>query len=249
VRIPIRSEREAFRLTVAGAVVIAVAVLIGWLTEPVVGVAVFLLAFVLAAIAYLRAPNPDRHTPLREAAHEAHPHGAPAATRRVLVVANEALSGSELRERILGRDRGRTEVDILVPVLTSHLHYGVSDIDRELEQARARLEISLAWAREQGIIARGEVGDPSPTSAIEDELRDFGADEVIVVTHPSERETWQERGELERLRHELDLPVTLVVVGDHGASADLGSSEGAPPSPGMRRADGSEPANRLQPPH
>jgi len=249
VRIPIRSEREAFRLTVAGAVVIAVGVLIGWLTEPVVGIAVFLLAFVLAAIAYLRAPNPDRHTPLREAAHEAHPRGAPAATRHVLVVANQALSGAELRERIVGRDAVPVEVDILAPVLTSHPHYGVSDIDRELEQARARLEISLAWAREQGIIARGEVGDPSPTSAIEDELRDFGADEVIVVTHPSERETWQERGELERLRRELDVPVTHVVLDDRGDSADLGSAEGAPPGPGMRRADGSELASRLQPPH
>jgi hypothetical protein len=111
------------------------------------------------------------------------------------------------------------------------------------------LEISLAWAREQGISARGEVGDPSPTSALEDELRDFGADEVIVVTHPSERETWQERGELERLRRELDVPITHVVLDDHGDSADLGSAEGAPPGPGMRRADGSELASRLQPPH
>jgi hypothetical protein len=220
-RIPIRSERDAFRLAVAGGAVIGAAVLVGWLTEAVVGVAVFLLAFVLAAIAYLRAPNPDRHMPLREAAHEAHPHGAARGKHRVLVVANEALSGGELRERIVGRDDERIEVDILAPVLTSHLHYGVSDIDRAREQARARLERSLAWAREQGVVARGEVGDPSPTTAIEDELRHFGADEVIVVTHPSERETWQERGELERLRRELDVPVTHVVVADHGASVKL----------------------------
>ena len=97
----------------------------------------------------------------------------------------------------------------------------IADIDRAREQARARLERSLAWAREQGVVARGEVGDPSPTTAIEDELRHFGADEVIVVTHPSERETWQERGELERLRRELDVPVIHVVVADHGASVKL----------------------------
>jgi hypothetical protein len=72
----------------------------------------------------------------------------------------------------------------------------------------------LAWVREQGIDVRGEVGDPSPTTAIEDELRKFGADEVIVVTHPTASQTWQERGELERLRRELDVPVTQVVVGD-----------------------------------
>jgi DNA-binding transcriptional regulator LsrR (DeoR family) len=89
----------------------------------------------------------------------------------------------------------------------------VTDIDRELGQARTRLEDSLAWAHEQGIAARGAVGDPTPATAIEDQLRDFGADEVIVVTHPREDETWQEQSEVERLRRELDIPVTLVVVG------------------------------------
>ena len=62
----------------------------------------------------------------------------------------------------------------------------------------------------------GEVGDPSPIAAIEDELRRLGADEVIVVTHPSAAQSWQERGELERLQRELDLPVTHVVVGEQG---------------------------------
>jgi hypothetical protein len=222
-RIPTRSEQEAFRLTIAGVVVIGVSVLIGWLTEPVVGVAVFALALVLAAIAYLRAPNPDRHTPMREAALEPHPHRASPGKRHVLVIANEALSGDELLERIVGRDDERIEVDILAPVLTSHRHYAVSDIDRGREDARARLERSLAWAREHGVKARGEVGDPNPTTAIEDELRGFGADEVIIVTHPSEQETWQERGELERLRRELEVPVTHVVVGDRDASPKLGS--------------------------
>ncbi len=222
-RTPIRSERDAFRLTLAGAVVIGAAVLIGWLTEAALGAAVFSLVVVLAAIAYVRAATADRRTPLREAAHETHPHGASPDKRHVLVIANEALSGNELRERIVGPDDERIEVDILAPVLTSHLHYGVSDIDRELAQARARLERSLAWAREQGIVAHGEVGDPSPTTAIEDELRDFGADEVIVVTHPGERETWQERAGLERLRRELDVPVRHVVVGDRGAQSKPGS--------------------------
>jgi hypothetical protein len=221
-RIPIRSEGEAFRLVVGGVLVIGAAVLIGWFTAVWVGVAGFVLACVLAAIAYLRAPNPDRHTPLREAAHDAHPHGAPPGEHHVLVVANEALAGNELRERILGGRDGRIEVDILAPLLTPRRHYAVSDIDHELEEARARLERSLAWAREQGIVARGEVGDPNPTTAIADQLRDFGAEEVIVVTHPSERETWQEHGELERLRAELEVPVTHVMMGDRGAPAELG---------------------------
>ncbi|MGD0452272.1 MAG: hypothetical protein ABSB69_01620 [Solirubrobacteraceae bacterium] len=216
-RVPIRSEPDAFRLTVAGALAVAVAALVGWLTEPLAGVAVFVLVLILAAIAYLRAADPDRRMPLREATAAAHPHGASPGKRHVLVVANEALSGRALCERILGEDHERVEVDVLAPVLTSRLHQGVSDIDRELEQARTRLERSLVWAHEQGIVARGEVGDPSAATAIEDELRDFGADEVIIVTHPREQETWQEHGELERLRRELDVPVTHIAVSETGA--------------------------------
>jgi hypothetical protein len=156
----------------------------------------------------------DRRAVLRAAACEAHPHGAALGKRHVLVIANESLSGSELRDRVLAGDGERIEVDVLAPVLTSRVHLGVSDIDHELAEAHERSGRSLVWARAQGIVARGEVGDPSPITAFEDELRDFCADEVIVVTHPRDRETWQERGELERLQRELNAPVTHVVVPD-----------------------------------
>lgn len=220
-RAPIRSEPDAFRFTMAGALVIAVSVVIGWLAEPLVGVLVFAVAIVVAALAYLYVAGPDRKTVLREAAAEPHPHGPTPGKRHVLVIANETLAGTELRQRLTEADGTGIEIDVLAPVLSSRLHLGVTDIDRELAEARERLERSLAWAREQGIEARGEVGDPTPTTAIEDELRDFGADEVIVVTHTRDRETWQEHGELERLRRELDVPVTHVVIGNGGTESRL----------------------------
>ena len=201
----------------AGGAVVAVSVLLGWLTTPLVGVALFVVALVLGGIAYLRAPNPERRTPFANAEDEPHRHGGAPGARHVVVVANRALSGDELRRR-LAEMGGRVELDVLAPVLTSHVHYAVSDIDSELADARKRLDQSLAWARESGFVARGEVGDPNPTTAIEDELRDFGADAVVVVTHPRELETWQERGELERLRQELHVPVEHVMVG--GSAGD-----------------------------
>lgn len=225
-RTPIRSEREAFRFVFASVAVIGISVLVGLLAAPLVGVALFALAVALAGIAYMRADNPDRRTVLRDAAGDPHPHGARAGTRHVLMVANEALAGEELRERITQVEAEHVEVDVLAPVLTSHLHYAFSDVDAGLADARSRLDRSLAWAHEYGIVARGEVGDPNPTTAIEDELRDYGADEVIVVTHPRERETWQEQGELKRLRSELDVPVTHVMVGAGGATAATGPESG-----------------------
>lgn len=218
-RIPIRSEFEAYRLVVAAVLSVGVAVLVGWLTEPVIGAAVFAAILVLGVVAYLRAPNPDRHTPLRDAANAAHPHGPAPGRRHVLVIANETLAGEELRERILAGNGGRIEIDVLAPVLLSRVHLGYSDIDTERARAQERLERSLAWARKQGIAARGEIGDPSATTAISDELRDFGADEVIVVTHSSEQQSWQERQELERLESELDVAVTQVVLDGSDAPA------------------------------
>ncbi len=211
-RTPIRSEREAFRLVFGAVAVIAVAVVLGVVATAWLGVAVLVVAIVAAAVAYLRAENPDRRQALREAAHERHPAGS-TGTRHVLVVANETLAGDELRKQITRVDPEHTEIDVLVPVLTSRMHYAATDIDRERVAAQARLNRSLRWAERCGIVARGEVGDPSPATALEDRLRAFGADEVIVVTHPSEDESWQEQGELTRLRRELDVPVTHVSVG------------------------------------
>ncbi len=209
-RMPIRSELEAFRLVVAAVLAVGASLLLGWLVEPLIGVLFFAVVIAVALAAYLRAADPDRRATLREAAQAPHRHGARPGCRHVLVVANEVLAGPGLLGRILSGDGESVEVDVLAPVLTSRMHQGVSDIDRELEQARVRLRRSLEWARMHGIVARGEVGDPSAPSAIADELRDFGADEVIVVTHPHGRESWQERQELARLRRELDVPITHI---------------------------------------
>ncbi len=216
-RAPFRSESDAFRFTLGGTGTVAVSVLVGWLTDPWVGLGVFSLAVVVSVIRYLYVARRDRRVVLQEAAAETFSPKSARRRRHVLVIANQPLAGSDLRERILEQDDGDVLVDVLAPVLTSRVHYAVSDTDREFADARDRLERSLAWAREQGIAVRGTLGDPSPTTAIQDELRRFGADEVIVVTHPSASQTWQERGELERLQRELDMPVMHVVVGEERA--------------------------------
>lgn len=215
-RNPIRSETDAFGVTVATVALAALSLLLGWLLAPLVGVIVFVVVGLLALGAYLRTPEPDRRMPLREAASEhdrRHAAGRDGRGRHVLVVANEPLEGEELRERIVGRNGASVELDVLAPVLTSRTHLAVTDIDAELDRARERLERSLAWARSHGLNARGEIGDPDPATAIEDELRAFGADEVIVVTCEEEPGDRQEQAELERLCDELDVPVVHVAIG------------------------------------
>lgn len=211
-RFPIRSETDAFRLTIATVALAGIAVAIGLVSTVLVGLIVFAAMTLLALGAYLRSADHERRQPLREAAAAPHPHGGIVGARHVLVVANEQLEGEELRERIAGVENGRVELDVLAPVLSSRTRLAYTDIDENTRQARRRLERSLSWARTQGFLAHGSVGDAiSPTTAIEDQLRDFGADEVIVVTAGPGAEHWQEREQIRRLREELDVPVVQVV--------------------------------------
>jgi GABA permease len=109
---------------------------------------------------------------------------------------------------------------VVAPILASRVHYIASDVDAELAEARRRLDTALDWARAEGLRATGKVGDPNAAlGAIEDELRLFGADEVIISTHPPGRSNWLETGIVERLRDELDVPVTHVVVDLEGTAA------------------------------
>src|SRR5438874_1678356 len=76
---------------------------------------------------------------------------------------------------------------------------------------------------------RGEVGDQhEPNAALEDALRFFAADEVIISTHPPHKSRWLERGVVERARREVPLPVTHVVVDlESEATRTTGTAEPA----------------------
>ena len=232
---PVRTEASAFHLAVGSATIAGVAVLVAFLTRPLYG-GIALAAGAAAALVFLLvARNPERARPLRDAAASPHP-GAPVAAHRILVIANDALAGPELRREIMSRVELWPELLVVAPVLSSRLHFWASDFDRDSRDARARLEATLAWAAAQGFTAQGEVGDPEdPLAAVEDALRWFGADEVIVATHPPEQANWLEAGVLARLHDELDVPMTHVVAGrgprlvalEH-ETAGAGSARGAP---------------------
>jgi hypothetical protein len=205
-RIPVLTESYVFRL----ALLIGASFALGAVSSVLAGVLLF-AAGMLAALAFEMLHPKPRRSALRDAALGPHREGARERQRHVLVVADEVLSGDELRRELSKRDGGPVRFDVLAPVLASRAHYWSSDLDRELDAARRRLDASLAWIAAQGLDARGEVGDPNPLTAVEDELRDFGADEVIVVTGPVARSS-REAAMVRRVQEELDVPVSHVVV-------------------------------------
>jgi hypothetical protein len=207
-RMPVKSEGDAFRIAYGGALLIVAAVLLGALVHPAVGVAVLVVCGAAAVLWDVRTKDPDRRQPLREAAGQARRESD--GRRRILVVANETLCGDELRDELARRED--PVLRVVAPVLPSRAHYVASDIDRELGEARARLDDTLAWADDRGLAATGRVSDMTPLTAIEDELRSFPADELLISTHPPRRSRWLESGLVERAREELEIPVSHVVV-------------------------------------
>jgi hypothetical protein len=211
-RLPVQSETDAFRVTYGIAFLIGVSVALGLLFSPLWGAALFTILTLGVLFADLVAKDPRRPLPLRAAARAPHPE-ASADAWRILVVANEALEGEDVRAAILGHAKLRPELMVVAPVLVSRTHFVTTDVDREMDQARERLALTLDWARGHDLPARGHIGDPMhPLLAVEDDLRRFGPDEVIVATRPAEGTHWQEGGLMARLRSELDVPVTQVVV-------------------------------------
>jgi hypothetical protein len=133
--------------------------------------------------------------------------------RRILVVANETVGGFTLRSLILERSLDvQEQVLVVTPALNSPLKHWTSDEDDARAAAQERLDASLAKLAEAGVQARGEVGDGDPVQAIEDALRTFGADEIIISTHPEGRSNWLERGVVEKARERFAVPIRHVVV-------------------------------------
>ena len=123
------------------------------------------------------------------------------------------MAGAELREAIESAASGyNAHVLVVTPALNTKLRHWVSDEDGARAAAGARLANSLSRLAADGIDARGEVGDADPVQSIADALRTFGADEVIISTHPEGRSNWLERGVVDTARERFAVPITHVVV-------------------------------------
>jgi hypothetical protein len=203
---PLRSEADAFRMVMTIGAGAAAVIVLSLLAGPEFGV---VLAAALVGVGIGAAWRTSRGSKRPKA--EIAPGGGD--VHRVLVVANETVGGRALLSEIEYRCRGRdSEILVVTPAITSAVKHWLSDVDEAIEAAEARRADSVRAIRALGLRARGEVGDSDPNVAIEDALRTFPADEVIISTHPPDRSRWLERGVVQRARDDVELPVTHVVV-------------------------------------
>jgi hypothetical protein len=206
-RNPFRSEAEAYRfllLTVVYfALIVGAAAIETWL-----GFVVFVALTGAAIFLWLRSRSSEPvlrpAVPVRAGAED---------ERRILVVANETVGGEKLLTMLRTKSEGvREQILVVCPALNSQVRHWASDEDGARAAAQERLDASLAELQGYGVAARGEVGDGDPLQAIEDALRTFGADEIVISTHPEGRSNWLERNVVGAARERFDVPITHVVV-------------------------------------
>jgi hypothetical protein len=133
--------------------------------------------------------------------------------RRILVVTTDAGDPTALREQVERAVGGETaEFRVVVPAAKlSPLKWLASDEDEARGQAATDAEAAAEALPGE---VTGEVGDPDPVQAIEDALRTFPADELVIATRAGEDADWLERGSGEEALRRFDLPVRRLVIGD-----------------------------------
>lgn len=133
------------------------------------------------------------------------------AERRILVVANRTCPCPALHDEVKTRGGYGADVLVVAPALNNRLRHWVSDSDAAVASAHERLGSAVAALEQNGLQARGVVGDADPFRAIEDALVQFEADEIVISTHPPDASNWLEKDLPKRAREQFDLPVAHVV--------------------------------------
>ncbi len=130
----------------------------------------------------------------------------------ILVLANETIGGADLLNAI--RDRAKQgDARFIVVVPQSRPRHGNVIYDEAVrDSAQVRVDLALAFMRDEGIEGTGEVGDADPFNAAMDAVGAYGINEIIISTLPATTSGWLRRNLPERLELETGLPVQHIVV-------------------------------------
>jgi hypothetical protein len=192
-RNPFRSEAAAFRFLLLTLVAFAAVAVAGIAGGAWVGLAVWALVSASAVALYVRRGRPRRGLASAPA------HVGPPDERRVLLLAAEPVPDGELEQLRARADR----VLVVSPASTSTLGWLTSDVDGARAEARARASATVASLRSLHVDADGAVTDDDAVRALEDALRTFGGDEIVVAASGASADALAGR-----IRERFALPVT-----------------------------------------
>jgi hypothetical protein len=110
------------------------------------------------------------------------PATANRAERRLLVVIADPLEDPAAVEQVARAAAGGSQVLVLAPAHIGFLDRWASDVEGARRDAQRRLVISVAALAAAGVEAEARVGDEDVVQAVEDQLSDYPATAVILVS-------------------------------------------------------------------
>ena len=133
-------------------------------------------------------------------------------TFRVLVIADESCVDPGFPAQIAAHANGRTiEALVIAPAIGSWLGRWTNDESAHAD-ARKHLDETVTALGRAGITAMGETGADDPIQATDDGLREFAANEIVIVTKPGTSTDWVEEGVIETATKRYAIPVTHIAL-------------------------------------
>jgi hypothetical protein len=133
---------------------------------------------------------------------------------KLLVLTSEPITGRQLRDALeTETDPTDAEVMVVAPALAeSAVRFWMSDADEAIARAEEVRKSSVRELGEAGIAASGDTGEADPNTAIEDALKTFQADRIVVFTRAGDDQRYREDLDRDELADRFGLPVDHATV-------------------------------------
>jgi hypothetical protein len=133
---------------------------------------------------------------------------------KVLVLTSEPITAQQLRDALGSEgDPADAEVMVVAPALAdSGLKFWMSDADDAIARAEKVRRESVERLGEEGVPATGDTGEADPYTAIEDALKTFDADRIVLFTHGGADQRYREDLDDAEIAERFGRPVDHAVV-------------------------------------
>jgi hypothetical protein len=171
-------------------------------------IAGFILIAIAIALIFWTGLRWDRRGPVEVA------DALPDDVVRTLVFVDVEADPAALAQRLDGLETPRSrELRVVVPARTDRLHRVASDLEPGRAVARERVEAIVAAIGDRFGAVGGDVGDADDRLALEDALRTYPADELVLVNAAPEHRDALQQVATERAERDVPLRVRELTCG------------------------------------
>jgi hypothetical protein len=134
---------------------------------------------------------------------------------KLLVLASEPITADQVRNAVKeGGQADQIEVMVVAPALQdSALKFWLSDADDAIARAEEVRRQTADQLDQAGVPVSADTGESDPEKAIEDALRTFPADRIMLFVHSQPDQRYREDVDLAELEQRFGLPVERATVG------------------------------------